>query len=95
MNAFLLIGLGALLLLWGIRQGIRTARGQREDPPRALGVMRGFRIAIIGFCLGAYGAGWWWRIDWLMTVSIVICLEEIAESSFYIAALKRTPTRVL
>ena len=50
------------------------------------------RIAIIGACLSAYGAGQWWRIDWLMTVAIVICREEIAESSFYIAALKREST---
>lgn len=92
MSAFLLIGVGTLLLLWGARRGAKAARQLREDPPKALGVMRGFRVAIIGLCLDAYGIGWWWRIDWLMTVSIVICLEEIAESSFYIAALKREPT---
>ena len=90
--AFLLIGIGMILLLWGVRGGAKTAIHQHEDPPKALGIVRGFRIAIIGLCLGAYGAGWWWRIDWLMTVAIVICLEEIAESSFYIAALKREPT---
>jgi hypothetical protein len=62
-----------------------------EDPPKTLMLLRGFRIAVVGLCLSTYGAGWWWRIDWLMTVSLVICLEEIAESSFYIAVLKREP----
>ncbi len=90
--ALVLMGLGTLLLFWGTRRGARAARRSHEDPPKALGIVRGYRIAIIGVCLSAYGAGQWWRIDWLMTVAIVICLEEIAESSFYIAALKREPT---
>ena len=89
--AFALMGLGTLVLFWGIRWGVTRAQQLPEDPPRALAIMRGFRIAVIGLCLSAYGAGWWWRIDWLMAVAIVICLEEIAESSFYIAALKREP----
>lgn len=89
--ALVFVGLGALLLLWGAQRGARAARRLREDPPKALGIVRGYRIAIIGVCLSAYGAGQWWRIDWLMTVAMVICLEEIAESSFYIAALKREP----
>lgn len=87
-----LMGVGILLLFWGVRRGATAAQRLRADPPKALGIVRGFRIAVIGLCLGAYGAGLWWRIDWLMTVAIVICLEEIAESSFYIAALKREPT---
>jgi hypothetical protein len=90
--AFLLMGIGMMLLFWGVRRGMRAAQQLCADPPKALGIIRGFRIAVIGLCLGAYGAGWWWRMDWLMTVAIVICLEEIAESSFYIAALKREPT---
>lgn len=90
--AFLLMGVGLILLFWGVRRGMRAAQQLREDPPKALGIVRGFRIAVIGLCLSAYGAGWWWRIDWLMTVAIIICLEELTESSFYIAALKREPT---
>lgn len=90
--AFFLMGIGILLVLWGVRRGAGAAQRLRTDPPKALGIVRGFRIAVIGLCFGAYGAGLWWRIDWLMTVAIIICLEEIAESSFYIAALKRAPT---
>jgi hypothetical protein len=90
--AFLLMGVGIMLLFWGVRRGTRAAQQLRKDPPKALGIVRGFRIAVIGLCLGAYGAGWWWRLDWLMTVAIVICLEEIAESSFYIVALKQEST---
>ena len=90
--AFFLMGIGTLLLLWGVRRGTQAAQRLHEDPPKALGIMRGFRIAVVGLCLCAYGAGWWWSLDWLMTVAIIICLEEIAESSFYIAALKREPT---
>lgn len=90
--ALFFMGLGIMILLWGVQRGTQAAQRLHKDPPKALGLMRGFRVAVVGLCLGAYGAGWWWRIDWLMTVALVICLEEIAESSFYIAALKREPT---
>jgi hypothetical protein len=67
-------------------------RRRSGDPLKALTLVRGYRLAIVGVCLGAYSLGWWWQLNTLMTVALVIGLEEIAESSFYIAALKRTPT---
>jgi hypothetical protein len=86
-----LMGVGTCLLLWGLRRGIHAWRRRSGDPLKALTLVRGYRIAIIGVCLNAYSLGWWWQINTLMTVALVICLEEIAESSFYIAALKRRP----
>jgi len=91
-SAFFLMGVGTILLLWGFRRGIRAWRRHSGDPLKALTLVRGYRIAIIGACMNAYSLGWWWQINTLMTVALVICLEEIAESSFYIAALKRRPT---
>lgn len=91
-SAFFLLGVGILLVVWGVRRGAHALRRRSGDPLKALTLVRGYRIAIIGVCLGAYSLGWWWRIETLMTVALVICLEEIAESSFYIAALKRAPT---
>jgi len=87
-----LMGLGVLLSLWGIRRGAHAWRRRSGDPLKALTLVRGYRIAIIGVCLSAYSLGWWWQSNTLMTIALVICLEEIAESSFYVAALKRQPT---
>jgi hypothetical protein len=88
-SALVLMGLGVVLMLSGLWWGVTSVRRRHEDPPKALALLRGFRVGVVGLCLSAYGAGWWWRLDWLMTVSLVICLEELAESSFYIAVLKR------
>ncbi len=90
--ALLLMGIGVTLICWGFRRGIQAMRRQSGDPLKALTLVRGYRIAIVGVCLSAYSLGWWWRLNTMMTVALVICLEEIAESSFYIAALKRAPT---
>ncbi len=89
--AFLLLGVGVLLIFWGLRRGIHAMRQRSDDPLKALTLVRGYRVVIVGVCISAYSLGWWWQINTLMTVALVICLEEIAESSFYIAALKRAP----
>ena len=89
--AFLFIGLGIILALWGIRRGVNAWQRRNGDPLKALTLVRGYRIAIIGICLSVYGLGWWWRLETVMTIALVVCLEEIAESSFYVAALKRAP----
>jgi hypothetical protein len=90
-SALLLMGLGFALTFWGFRRGARAWQRRSSDPLKALTLVRGYRIAIVGICTSAYSLGWWWQINILMTVALVICLEEIAESSFYIAALKREP----
>lgn len=90
-SALLLMSLGIGLTIWGIHRGRNAWRRHSGDPLKASTLVRGYRIAIIGVCLGVYGLGWWWRLETVMTVALVICLEEIAESSFYVAALKRAP----
>jgi hypothetical protein len=89
--ALFLIGIGTILLLRGLRRGMHAWQRRSEDPLKALMLVRGYRTAIIGVCLNAYSLGWWWQINTLMTVALVIGLEEITESSFYIAVLKRQP----
>ena len=90
--AFFLMSVGTVLLLWGFRRGAQAWRRCSGDPLKALTLVRGYRITIIGVCLSVYGLGWWWSLETVMTIALVICLEEIAESSFYVAALKREAT---
>jgi hypothetical protein len=91
-SALLLLGVGLVLLVRGLRRGIHALQRGSGDPLKALALVRGYRIAISGVCLSAYSLGWWWQSATLRTVALVIGLEEIAESSFYLAALKRAPT---
>lgn len=85
------IALGAVVAVAGTRRSLTAARCLRLDPERALGILRGFRIAIVGLCLAGGGIGWLWDIDWLLGVSLIICGEEVLESSIGIAALRHDP----
>jgi hypothetical protein len=82
---------GVIIALQGGRRALAAARTLRLDPERALGILRGFRIAIVGLCLAGGGVGWLWEINWLVALSIVICGEEVLESSIGIAALRHDP----
>lgn len=85
------IPLGVVIAVIGTRRGITAARCLRLDPERALGILRGFRIGIFGACLAGAGVGWVWDSGWLLGLSLIICGEEVLESSIGIAALRHDP----
>jgi 4-amino-4-deoxy-L-arabinose transferase-like glycosyltransferase len=89
--AFAAMAIGAVVAVVGTRRSLTAARCLRLDPERALGILRGFRIAIVGLCFAAGGIGWLLEISWLFWVSVVICGEEVLESSIGIAALRHDP----
>jgi hypothetical protein len=85
--AAMLIILGIVGAVWSAHRGVARARRVR-DPLRALAIMQGFRIAIVGLAVAAIGAAWWWQIGWLFVLALVIGGEELLESTVVIAALK-------
>jgi len=85
------VAVGVIIAHLGARRALAAARDLRLDPERALGILRGFRVAIVGLCLAGGGIGWLWDIHWLVAISIVICGEEVLESSIGIAALRHDP----
>lgn len=86
-----LIVAGAAICVAGTRRSLRADRQLKLDPERALGILRGFRIGIFGLCLAGAGIGWLWSIGWLLGISLIICGEEVLESSIGIAALRNGP----
>jgi hypothetical protein len=86
-----LIIMGLAIGVAGARQGLRAGRHLKLDPERALGILRGFRIGVFGLCLAGAGAGWLWGCGWLLGISLIICGEEVLESSIGIAALRHDP----
>ena len=89
--ATLLIALGLTAAVWSAIHGTRLAKSRR-DPQRALAIMRGFRISIVGLAVAAIGLAWWWHIGWLFGLAAVIGAEELLESTVVIAALARGPS---
>jgi hypothetical protein len=85
--AGLLLVVGAIQVSWSVYRAVVRSRRLR-DPSRALVIMLGFRAAIIGFALAAFGAAWWWQIGWLFGLALVIAGEELLESTVVISALK-------
>ena len=84
--ALLVVGLGAAV--WGMRRGIAGARRAPRDPWRALVLLRGFRIGIIGLALAGLAAAWCWQLEWLSSLSLIIGGEELLESTVIINALR-------
>ena len=89
--AAVLIILGLAVVVWGLSWGTSAVYRQARDPNKALAIMQGFRVGIIGLSLAGIGAARLWHLDWLLALSLIIGGEEILESTVVIAALKRTP----
>ena len=85
--AALLIVIGLAVAAWSIRRAVRLALRSR-DPWRALAIMRGGRVAIVGLAVAAVGAAWWWQSAPLFGLALVIGGEELLESTVVIKALE-------
>jgi hypothetical protein len=78
---------GLVMLVLGFRRGAAGMRRHHRDPPRALALLRGFRISIVGLCLAGVGAGLLWDVGWLVALSLIIGGEELFESTIVITAM--------
>lgn len=87
--AAVLMALGAALALRGLRTELEGMKRPARDPAKALTVMRGFRLAVVGLALVGLGAAWAWQLAWLLALSLAIGGEETLESSIAIFALRR------
>lgn len=85
--AALMILVGLAMFVMGIRRASVGVRRYHRDPPRALALLRGFRISIVGLCLAGVSAGWLWDIGWLVVLSLIIGGEELLESTVVIMAM--------
>ncbi len=85
-----MIGGGLLFALFSARRAIARSAGLR-DPFRALELMTGFRLCVVGLATAGFGAAWMWSIGWLAGLAAVIAGEELLESSFVIAAVRNGP----
>jgi hypothetical protein len=88
--AALLIVTGLTGAVWSGHRAVTRARRLR-DPARALAIMQGFRIAIVGLAVAAVGAAWCWQIGWLFGLALVIGGQAV--ESVVITALKNALPR--
>jgi hypothetical protein len=86
--AVALVVLGLALAVWAVRRAIAQLRLEPRDPQRALAIVRGFRLAIVGLAAAGSGLGYGLDIAWLSGLSLVIGGEELLESSVAIRALE-------
>ena len=81
---------GLVLLADGLWFGFQGSRGLLRERD-ALGWMLGFRLAVGGLCLFGIAVAWAGHILWLFVAAVGILGEELLETSFIIAVLKRNP----
>ena len=79
---------GVATLMLGIR--LLTAK-LRETPADMIGVVAGFRIAVIGVTLVGLAVSWNWHMTWLFVLAVVFGAEEILESTTHLAILRWRP----
>lgn len=82
-----LIAVGLTLATWSVRRGVVAARREARDPGRALALLRGFRMSVVGLAVAGIGAAWCWQLGWLLGLSLIIGGEELLESTVVITAL--------
>ncbi len=87
--AAVLIAVGLAVTVWSVSRGVCGAGRHVRDPMRALALLRGFRVGIIGVSLAGVGAAWAWQLGWLLGLSLIIGGQELLESSIVIATLRR------
>jgi len=86
--AIVLFAIGLAIACAAAWRGAIRARRAAEDPLRALEIMQGFRIAILGLALAGLAGAWWWKLDALLGLTLIIAAEELLESTVGIAALR-------
>ena len=82
--ATMLVILGAVLLVWGLRAFFR---------PMGPVWMQGFRRGVIGIGLLLLGLGWLWQQPWVIAVGLIFGGEETYESSWILAYWNETPRK--
>lgn len=80
---------GLMTTVFGIRLGVAAARTPASDRSRLRTVVQGFRIAVVGLAAMGIGIRSITGEIWILVVSLGIGGEELLESNFIIAVLKR------
>jgi hypothetical protein len=86
--AIVLFATGIAIACAAAWRGVTRARRAAADPLRALEIMQGFRIAVLGLALAGLAAAWWWKLDALLGLTLIIAAEELLESTIGITALR-------
>jgi len=88
---YVVISAGIYLFWVGLSAWIRGSRQYGEPGGRLLGMIRGFRVGIIG--LAVIGIGVWLLTGatWVLILSLAVGGEEILETSFIIWAIHSDP----
>jgi hypothetical protein len=88
---FGLFAAGGYLFWHGLTAWIKGTRQTGDSGGRLLGMVKGFRVGIIG--LAVVGIAIWLLTDatWVLVVSLAVGGEELLESSFIISTLRSDP----
>ena len=88
---YLLFLVGGYLFWFGLSAWTRGSREMGDSGGRLLGMVKGFRVGIIGLAIVGIGIWLLSGATWVLVVSLAVGCEELMESSFIIWALRSDP----
>ncbi len=91
--AAVVMAMGTVLLVWGIRLEVQGLRRPTGDPEHILSLVRGLRLSILGLSVVGLGVAWIWQVLWLLVLSLVFVGEEMVEISFVLFVLRRRQSK--
>ena len=91
--SYLLIVLGAAIVLWAARLQWRGPDSDAVAPAKPLDMVRSLRAVLVGGALVGLGVGLLWDNRWIIGISLIIGLEELLETSVVVMALRDEKAR--
>ena len=88
---YLLFLAGGFMFWLGLNAWIRGSRETGDSGGRLLGMVKGFRIGVIGLAIIGIGIWLLTGATWILVVSLAVGGEELLESSFIISTLRSDP----
>ena len=79
--------IGAALAVVGTWRAIRGGGPRHPHLSRALALIQGIRLAILGLCIAGAGAAFLWNVKGLATLCAIIALQELRETTFLLDAV--------
>ena len=80
---------GAAMVAWGALTLFRTDQIDARDRGKAILLVSGIRLLLMGGAIAALGASWYWQQFWLLVLALAIGGEELLETSFVLFILRR------
>ena len=91
--AGLVIGVGAVMVFWGVRRLVQMERVPSRDRTKPIQYAGGLRLMFAGFAVVGVGAAWVWNQPFILAVALGIGGVELVETTVVLLVLRSRERR--